>query len=151
MGTIAQLQANINQLDLGKIAMIVVEDFRETIVDINKDQLQDGKRKDGSLIVPQYQSQSYAKWKNKKNGRPPFKTPDLKKTGAFYAGFKLKILSKGEFDIYSSDRKSEMLRGRYGGQTSKDIFGLNSEGRRILLNDGFEQALIDRVKFVCKL
>jgi hypothetical protein len=151
MGTIAQLQANINQLDLGKIAMIVVEDFRETIVDINKEQLQHGKRKDSSYLPHEYASDYYANMKHRMNPKPPYGIPDLKATGAFYDGFKLKILSKGEFDIYSTDGKSEMLRGRYGGQTSKDIFGLNSEGRQMLLNDGFEQALIDRVKFDCKL
>lgn len=146
MATINDIYLKVKTINLEKTAMEVVNMYRDTIVDINKDQLQEGNRKDGAKIKEGYKSESYADFKFKMNKRAGFGNVDLKKTGAFYDGFKLKVLGKGEFDIYSTDWKSEMLRAKYGGQTSIDIFGLNPKGREMLISDGFQGTLVSMLK-----
>lgn len=149
MATIRQVYLNVKDVDLSKVTIDTLVEYDDNLVAINKGQLLDGKAKDGNKIRERYKSDSYAKWKNKRNPSAGLGIPDLRNKGDFFAGFKLKIVDKSSFEIYSTDSKNDMLVKNYG--KSIPFFGLNAEGRTSLIRSGFDVSLVDRFKKACKL
>lgn len=145
MGTISSVTANINKLDLAKEAMFVVVDMKQFILDLNKDQLADGINKNGTLIQPSYKLST----KKYKLALGRTGNVDLLKTGDYQEAMKLDVKSKTEYLIYSSDWKNFMLLKRYA--STIPYFGLTSQSRSQLLNNGFRMQLADRVKEVTNL
>lgn len=95
----------------------------EVIADLNVKQLEEGKRIDGNSIIPEYQSDLYAKAKKAIGAKPPIGTPDLKLTGSFHAG--IYADKKGNYIYtYSSDEKSDRLNAKY-----RKIFGLTFDSK----------------------
>lgn len=153
MATIKQVYLNVKDVKLMEVALDTVQQYASEIVEINKDQLGEGTRKDGSKIEPSYRSDSYKKMKHKMNARAGLGTPDLKLTGAFQDKMYMKVVNKakGEFDISSKDKKREELRAKYGGVASRDIFGLSAKGRELLIYFGFEETLCRYFRQACRL
>ena len=95
----------------------------EVIADLNVKQLEEGKRIDGNSIIPEYQSDLYAKAKKAIGAKPPIGTPDLKLTGSFHAG--IYADKKGNYIYtYSSDEKADRLNAKY-----RKIFGLTFDSK----------------------
>lgn len=95
----------------------------EAIADLNVKQLEEGKRIDGNSIVPEYQSDLYAKAKKSIGAKPPIYTPDLKLTGSFHSG----IYAEKKADYiytWSTDEKTDKLNSKY-----KKIFGLTFDSK----------------------
>ena len=79
-----------------------------------------------------YKSRRYAEKKYKLSQRAGFGNVDLRLTGAFYAALRITI-RKETFLVDSSDKKSDILEGRYG----KSIFILSDEGHRKFIRLAF--------------
>lgn len=95
----------------------------EVIADLNVKQLEDGKRIDGNNIIPEYQSDLYAKAKKAIGAKPTIGTPDLKLTGSFHSG--IYADRKGNYIYtYSSDEKADKLNSKY-----RKIFGLTFDSK----------------------
>lgn len=149
MATIAAVKANIDKLNLAKEGMAVVADMKPEILQLNKDQLLEGRVKDGGKFQERYKSASYAEYKHRRNPIPGKYVPDLYNTGAFFDGFKLDILSDTQYKIDSSDSKTAMLRKRFGSVV--EFFGLNADSREDLIKNGYYSELMDRVRKVTRL
>lgn len=114
-----------------------LERARELAVDLNKEQLQEGKRSDGKDITPKY-ARFTVLYKQEK-GQPTYVT--LKDTGEFYSKFYLRI-SGNRWAIGSADGKTPDLVKKY----TADIFGLTSESRRILWVEQLRKEVINIIK-----
>lgn len=107
--------------NLDKIVLDSAMELKETIADLNVKQLEEGKRVDGANIIPEYQSDVYAKAKKSIGAKPSLGTPDLKLTGDFHRG----IYADRKADYiftYSKDSKADKLNSKY-----RQIFGLTAE------------------------
>ena len=95
----------------------------DVIADLNVQQLEEGKRIDGNSIIPEYQSDVYAKAKKSIGAKPPIGTPDLKLTGSFHSG--IYADKRGSYIYtYSSDEKADRLNAKY-----RKIFGLTFDSK----------------------
>lgn len=134
-----KLQRIVNRLKqltperMQEIALAAVRANEQAVADMNRAQLFEGLQSTGELIEPQYQSDSYARYKFTLN---PLGVVDLKVTGAFYSGI---FVSADKFPIYlfSRDEKTRKLVGKYG----FDIFGLSKENLAALAADMVEPDL----------
>ncbi len=119
MGKVRELANKFKKLDFEKLVVETLVEHEEQIVDLNREQLFQGERADGS-VLPDYSFVS-VNFFNKPKG--PIRLYD---TGDFYEGFRVGSQSgKAEFPLYiiSTDKKADELKSKYG----SEIFGLNKE------------------------
>lgn len=118
---LTQLHSNINDVieNLESIVLESAMESKETIADLNTEQLELGKTSEGNNIEPEYYSSAYTQFKKSMGKKSPGSIPDLKLSGDFYAGFYAK-LENGWIELHSTDYKESFLRKKY----SDDIFGL---------------------------
>ena len=140
MGTIAKVTNLWRNLDVEEEAVNTILETKEDLIDLNQSQLLEGKNKVGQKLKS-YRNWSYAKMKNAKNSLPGFGIPDLFNKGNFFAGFKIRFISKKSFEFYSTDDKNSMLVKKYG----QDIFGLQDESREEYLRRNFKPVFFDRL------
>lgn len=121
------LNRNAQRLDPLETLSESIEENAEYIADLNTSQLSEGVNSLGQSLDPKYKMAEYAKMKKAMGAKPPFGTPDLKLTGAFYEGFRAEPLKadKGGIFITSDDSKASKLAGKYGA----NIFGLTDKSR----------------------
>lgn len=90
---------------------------KDKITDLNKEQLQDGRRADNSYL-PNYSERSV-----KVYGKPEGRIR-LYDTGDFYDGFDVKTNNQSkEIELYGKDLKTQMLKNEY----RKEIIGLTPQ------------------------
>jgi len=121
MGTIGNAYRKLQSLDIEEVARKSIEQTKETIADLNVEQLNKGIRSDGSMM-PDYSPVSVEVY-----GKPegPIKLYD---TGAFYQGFTVEV--QGDKVVTTStDSKTEKLYKRYA-TDKKNIFGLSGPFKR---------------------
>ena len=109
----------------------VVRENENILVDMNTEQLKQGKDSIGDSITPEYYSDEYAYMKNRMNPRPGFGTPDLFLEGDFQEGFFVEE-TNGGWEIDSRDEKRNILASKYGA----DIFG-NTEQDETEFNEEY--------------
>lgn len=102
-----------------KITLAVIKSRNGLIVELQQEQLERGEDNTGKFIAPKYRNDRYARGKQAQNPKPPFGTPDLKKTGKYHRAFKEKYSSK-EIKVNNTDSKDESLSKKYD-----NIKGLN--------------------------
>lgn len=126
-------------IDLYAICKRVLHRHEKDIEELNRSQLLEGKRSDGTILPPY--SAPYAKRKNK-----PLRPKTLKDTGGFHEGIFTTFFEK-TFNIESSDYKSDILETVWGTK----IFGLTKENKQKLLTDyGVKSDIIKEVKKALK-
>ena len=140
--TIAELNRRFNSADLSKFAGEAVQKYESEIVEANKDQLQDGERSDTTPIRPKYKSDWYARMKQTMNSKPDYGTPDLKKEGNFYSGFKVFLQGRYQYRISSTDWKTRILVDNY----KPEIFGLNQRNTREVGERYVQPDFVQRLK-----
>ncbi|MDR2775626.1 MAG: hypothetical protein LBC19_12970 [Tannerella sp.] len=145
MATVNQLIERLKAFDVRQSCIDVVRENGDAIVAVNQEQLQMGQKKDGSK-VGWYRSEQYAQFKNSMNPLPPFRVPDLRLTGAFYAGMKLDIAGDS-FVISSSDSKAPDLVEKYG----EEILGISEEGAQLVKEEITMPAMRKKTKEALKL
>lgn len=97
-----------------KEAHKIIMSNSEMAVRLNQNQLLDGEMPDDSEILPDYLSESYAVFKNRKNPRPTFGTPDLNLTGKNYNSIRLVHIKGLVYSLENIDPKSKLLISKYG-------------------------------------
>ena len=135
---ILELQRNANMIDIkGLFRDVLLDvDTQNMIVELQKEQLLQGKGSTGNDIEPQYRSASYSAMKQRMNNSPVYRTPDLKLTGAFYRAIRF---DSGKMNLTSSDAKTASLKEKYG----EGILGLNEDSLEKLRPD-YIQKVIER-------
>jgi hypothetical protein len=105
-----------NGLDMREETLKAMRKHEAEIVDLNTNQLMNGKDSQGSFLK-EYRSAPYAAFKRTLN---PKGVTDLKLSGDFHDGF---FMNANKFPIIfdSKDTKTGMLTDKYG----EDIFGLD--------------------------
>lgn len=122
MCTIAEMSRRFDKVDLTKLTGDAMEDNESKIVELNREQLSEGKDSKGYDITPKYTA--FTVMKKMEKGQP-FDKVTLKDTGSFQA--KIELNRKGNtFDMQSSDSKAPDLRLKYG----VDIEGLSISGKK---------------------
>ena len=145
MATINTVLQNVNKLDLAKEAMNALKAMEFEVLELNRDQLESGTNKEGSLIRPAYKPSTKAyKLSIGRTG-----DVDLLHKGDFQRERKLEVKSKTDYSILSTDWKYAMLVEKYGNPIP--FFGLSSQSRTNLIRDGYGDELGTRVKEVTKL
>lgn len=127
MTTINQLRGRLKSLNVKDESFHAVEETKNSITSIQKDQMFHGLNAAGERIG-RYRNNKYARVKNEFNPLPGLGVPDLKLTGAFYAGFKTEVTPE-VFKTTSMDPKNEELTAKY------DPFGLNNESKAEYVNE----------------
>lgn len=146
MATISEVNNNWQRLDIDTEVINTIKSNSERMLTLNKEQLKEGFDKQGKRLR-EYRSDLYAQVKNRMNPLPGYGNPDLFKTGAFFEEFTLRVEQKVYFYMYSQDAKYFTLVKNYG----KDIFGLGDRKREDLIEGGFRDDLVKRVKSVVRL
>lgn len=90
------------------------------IVDLNTNQLSEGKTSKGNPITPEYFLPFYAKYKKSIGAKPPLGTPNLYLEGDFYRGFYVRKVNDW-LEVHSTDWKEGLLTKKYA-----DIMGLSN-------------------------
>ena len=128
--TIAALHTKIQKLNTDQIAVDCLNATKESIADLNAEQMFTGLRADGSEILPDYKNLTIEIKEAK--GQPTDRVT-LRDTGAFYAGIKTSITQTSVITT-STDPKTEKLKKKY--ETSKGkIFGLGGEFRQTFIDE----------------
>ena len=125
-----ELQRNANAIDIKGLFRDVLLDVstQNMIVELQKEQLLQGKDSTGNDIEPQYRNAYYSAMKQGMNSLPVYRTPDLKLTGAFYRAI---YFDTGKMNLTSSDSKTASLKEKYG----EGILGLNEDSLEKLRPD----------------
>lgn len=110
-----------SSLDIKNESFNAVSETKETITEIQKEQMFHGLNAEGKRIG-RYRNSKYARAKNDMNPLPGLGVPDLKLRGGFYAGFKTEVEPE-VFRSFSTDEKNDELTAKY------DPFGLNKESK----------------------
>lgn len=145
MLTIAALTQKFKALNTGNIIHESFIETKEAFEQLNKEQLRAGKTNTGDEIAPRYRSNKYAIAKNEINPLPGLGTPDLRLTGAFYAGIDAEP-GKDVIDIISKDEKGPALENKYSG-----IFGLGTTFKKQYLEDELAPAVQEKINLVTGL
>lgn len=121
MTTVNDMISRLKTLDVKQVSYQSVVETKETITEIQKEQMYQGFNGEGKKIG-RYRSLKYARAKNEMNPLPGLGVPDLKLTGSFYAGFKTEVTPE-TFSTSSTDEKNDELTAKY------DPFGLDKESK----------------------
>ncbi len=142
MTTIHAMLKRVKSVDLIELASDIVENKPQVIIDMNKDNLVHGIKKDGTQIGKYKDQGYYSRKKFAMNSKAGFGNVDLINKRAFVGGMFLKMFSSGVFDIRSRDSKSDELMTKYG----DDIFGLTSDNKKKYRTDVLQPELVREVK-----
>ncbi len=140
MQSIRQLYHRASKLDIPLMIKNATLATQASLINLNKYQLFRGINNEGDIIgeidggLFGYKSSNYAFEKYKENPLPGLGNPDLFRTGAFYAGFKL-VYRGDKYMITSSDSKTPKLYQNYPG-----IFGLGPVARKEYMVQNFIHA-----------
>jgi hypothetical protein len=112
--------------NLDQMALDSAMDVKETIADLNVEQLESGITNKGKPIRPKYRSKLYAQYKKAIGAKPALYTPDLKVTGEFHSSIYAKRYPQ-LIETNSDDKKAGKLIEKY-----PDILGLTSKSQKDL-------------------
>ena len=120
MGTILGMYRNFQNIKLRDQVPIIIEETKQSLVELNHAQLDEGFNADGIELEPY--AQSTIAYKKSKGQR--FDVTTLKDTGAFRSKWVLEV-SKTDITFNSSDSKTDGLVEKYG----YNIFGLTKDSK----------------------
>lgn len=124
MGTINQLRAKLQSLNIAEVSQASIEETKDEIIERQKEQLRYGLNSKGEKIG-KYKNPAYARKKSSMNPLAGFGNVDLKLTGAFVGGIKVDVGNE-VFTTESLDSKAEGLEAKYG----NDILGLDEDHKK---------------------
>jgi hypothetical protein len=152
MGTINSVNKRVQQFSLLNESMVVVDDMKGKMVELNKEQMLAGKNKQGGYL-PRYVDDNYFKstaaalryqrWKSyiSPNKSKPVEVMDFFIVGYYHRTVEIKVLSQG-YELFSDAGFANSIESK----TSGTHLGLNAESRVILLDDGFRDKLRKRIE-----
>lgn len=135
------------QAILRELAQVLASHEAELVM-LLREQLMEGKmpgsRGREKRIRPRYVNDIYARKKQGMNPKPGYKTPDLRKTGAFHRSITVETSVRGvAFD--ASDKKKEELLDKYG-----NVLALSKERWAAFVDEYLEDELRTRLKHKAK-
>ena len=136
--TIADFRRRWEKLDLISLTADAMGTQSPEIVELNKDQLNEGVLKTGSSITPSYAPLTV--YYKREQGKE-YRFVTLRDTGEFQSKMFLS-LDRDTFKIDSSDWKATELTAKY----SDDIFGLTSENKRLAWNELISPMVVQAIK-----
>lgn len=109
----------------------------ETMADLQREQLSEGKNADGGLLKRKEGPYPYSNEYKRKKARMGKQTEfvDLKLSGDYHEGIKATRIGKNRVQMHSVDYKNRFLPGQYSG-----VFGFDSK-RREKLKEVFSRGL----------
>lgn len=129
--TIPQMLAGLKSVNLDTQVPIIVQNTRDEMVKLNRDQLyRHGIKSNGENLAP-YRSIAYAIKKNNVNPSPGLFNPDFFVTGSFQRGMYAQVKAGTSVIFGSTDFKADRLEERDG----KEIFGLTQDNKRVYLDN----------------
>jgi len=120
---IKRFESRLKNLPIKRFIFEILSSRSAELEDVNIAQLTRGERSDGTKISPRYADSGYAAFKNARNPRAGKGTPDLKDTGDFYQGIKVRV-TRQSIITSGTDEKTDALQFKYG----DEIIGINVEG-----------------------
>lgn len=159
MATLQEIITRFEELDsqLEQIIVDVLTDEKQHILDLNREQLYDGKNSEGIDLSPTYyedpyfksleQAVGYSDWKDKitPNPRRTQGVANLFINGFFYKSIDVTINKDGLRFNSSFDDENE-ISNKYGG----NIFGLDDENKEDL-NETANPSMISKIRDFLKL
>lgn len=158
MSTILTVANRIMQLNLEKEVPAIIDRTKEEILAKNREQLLEGRKKDGTELTPSYlndpyfktreAAQRYSNWKDKitPNNKRRSGTPNLFIIGSFHNSIKIEV--KGDvFDIYSTYPEAGDIENKY----TEQIYGLNKENKTAYIAETFFPRLKTYIESTTKL
>lgn len=103
--------------DIYVLFQVAIRELKDELISLNKSQLKEGKRADGTDLPPY--TPKYAKRKRK-----PLRPKTLYDTGDFYKGFDINFF-KEYYEAFSRDYKDAFLPGKWG----EEIYGLTDKSK----------------------
>ena len=122
MITFADALENWDKVDVTQLTADAMQKNKEAILDLNREQMQHGKKSNGSEITPAYTP--FTINEKIKKGQP-YGNVTLKDTGSFQDKMELEA-KRTKYTITSLDSKTPDLMDKYG----EDIFGLTVSGKK---------------------
>ena len=138
MTTISGFLRKWQKIDLESLTADAMEQTERPLVELNKQQLEDGITAKGVRISPDYAASTVAI--KRAEGRE-YRFVTLEDTGSFKNKMYLSIIGKN-YDFDSSDSKTSDLTSKY----SDDIFGLTAENKRRAWNDIISPLVVKSIK-----
>ena len=138
--TILELHKRFNKWDSARVFVSIVSQTDETIVELNKDQLNSGFNSKKQRLKL-YASLRYALRKNAMNSKPGLWNPDLKVSGKFQDKIKAKP-TRIRIRVESTDSKAKHLEEKY----SSDIYGLSDENLNEYIEKKFYLILMKAIR-----
>lgn len=129
----------LENLDIKAIAGEAIDETREKLMNLQRDQLLHGLRADGKLIG-KYRNNKYARVKNQMNPLAGLGNVDLKLTGAVHNELFVDVRDN-EYIIDSADSKMADLVEKYD-----DPLGLTEDNEQIYIDETLEEAFILKVE-----
>ncbi len=143
MGTIKSLYDRVNSLDIEQVSVNAIEETKDTIEELNQEQMYSGENADGGDIKPFYTP--LTQFLKQRKGQP-YDRVTLLDTGEFYAGIRVEVV--GDTVVTdSTDSKSQKLKAKYG----ESIFGLNREKKGIYVENSLRPAFSRNIEMVTGL
>lgn len=142
--TAAGLNEVLQKTDVAFEAAEALHDSRQTVIQLQQEQLKHGKRANGEMIG-KYRSKAYAALKHAMNPLPGLGNMDWKLTGALHKDLFIDVRE----DIYiidSADSKTGSLIERFG-----DPFGLNDDSTTTLIDSELDDVFMERMHNVTGL
>ena len=128
---IKQLRQATNTVNIYDILQIVIMEYNDLFVELNKKQLDKGKKSDGSYTSP-YSS----RWeKTRKEFGLQTKVKDLD----FFGDFKANMFTAPSGRFYTEFNSSDEKTGRLIAMEGKEIFGLDEESIASLPDSFYER------------
>lgn len=157
MATIKQFKKRVQNLNAGAVAQKSLTATADQLLELNSQQMLDGKRRDGQDISPTYledpffkskkQAQAYSDWKDRITPSSVRKkgVPNLYINGTYHGSIEVDV--SGEALLFSSSFPGASDIDR----TFPLIHGLNSEYRTIYVTDSLRPKFMELMKKVLKL
>jgi hypothetical protein len=146
-----ELLENIEALDIETIAGDALRDHQDRYVELNKEQLLEGKLSTGMDITPSYLSdpyfktpaaaQKYSDWKDKITPNPKRGkgVPNLFIIGSFHNSISMEI-KKDSYEILSDYKDAGDIMSKF----TENIFGLDEEKAEQLIEEGLADSFYDK-------
>lgn len=116
MGTVADMRRAFEQaaatIDL--LVREIIDNSSPVLITLLQENLKRGLDGNDSPITPEYQSEAYARMKERRGSEAPLGTPDLRLSGGFYDRMAITWLTPDSFSIISEDVKWRKLMRMYG-------------------------------------
>ena len=140
LNPIGQLRKKIKQLDLSDILDKCLVETSDILIALVKSQLELGQTSVG-IITPTLKNERYAIKKQSDGSKAPLGIPDLKRTGAFYSKFKVRMFINS-VRVRSTDKKASIILNKYG----PEIYELNPDSLEHYLNNVIEPLMIKKIQ-----